>query len=104
LFREPRAILAISIFFLSLMLVLLFDLTNSATFFQLSSIFLSFVLVYLLLNVKNVFHPTNAIGASPSLLMKVLFEIITLVTFFSFFFLSLWFKEGKRGLRVQSEV
>jgi hypothetical protein len=104
LFTEPKAILAATILFLSLLLVLIVDVTRSVNFFRLSSVVLAFLLVYLLLNVKNVFHPTNAIGASPSILMKILFEVITLITFFSFLFLSLWFKEGERGLKVQSRV
>ncbi len=104
MFTEPKAILAATILFLSLLLVLIVDVTRSVNFFRLSSVVLAFLLVYLLLNVKNVFHPTNAIGASPSILMKILFEVITLITFFSFLFLSLWFKEGERGLKVQSRV
>ncbi len=104
LFTEPKVILAATILFLSLLLILMVDITRSVNFFRLSSVVLSSLLVYLLLNAKNVFHPTNAIGASPSLLMKILFEVITLITFFSFLFLSLWFKEEERGLKVQSRV
>ncbi len=104
LWREPKVMVAVVVFFFSLLVILAVDVTRSAILFQISSMVIGGGIVYLLFAAKNVFHPDNPILASPSALMKILFEIITIFTFLAFFSLSAWFREGNKGLKVQSKV
>jgi hypothetical protein len=97
LFKEPKAQVALYVLLFSFILVLVVEISKSNKFFQFSSIAMGVGVTYLVLSARNVFHPQNAIGASPSLFLKVLFEAVSISTFFALFFLSWWLKEHRKS-------
>lgn len=97
LFNEPKAQVALYVLLLSFILVLVVEISKSNRFFQLASVAIGVGVAYLVLTARNVFHPQDAIGASPSLFLKVLFEAVCVSTFIAFFFFSWWLKEHRKS-------
>lgn len=98
LLEEPKVMLAIVYSFIVLLFLVVYEFKPSKIFFKISTIFIGFSLIITVFSARNVFHPENAIGSSPSLLMKTLFEVITALVFLSLAFLAKWLKEDDRSL------
>ncbi len=98
LLQEPKVMLAVVYSFLILLVLVLYEFKPSKIFLKISTILIGFSLIITVFSAKNVFHPENAIGSSPSPLMKILFEIITALVFLSYAFLANWLKESNRSL------
>ncbi len=97
LLEEPKVILAIVYSFLILIFWVIYEFKSSRLFFKITTIVIGFSLVITVFSARNVFHPQNAIGSSPSLWMRALFEVITALVFLSYFFLAKWFKEKDKS-------
>lgn len=97
LLEEPKVILAIVYSFFILIFWVIYEFKSSKLFFKIASIVIGFSLVITVFSARNVFHPQNAIGSSPSIWMRVLFEIITALVFLSYFFLAKWLKEKDKS-------
>lgn len=97
LLEEPKVILAIVYSFLILIFWVVYEFKSSKLFFKIATIVIGFSLVITVFSARNVFHPQNAIGSSPSVWMRILFEIITALVFISYFFLAKWLKEKDKS-------
>lgn len=97
LLEEPKVILAVVYSFLILVFWVIFEFKSSRIFFKIATMVIGFSLVITVFSARNVFHPQNAIGSSPSVWMRVLFELITALVFLSYFFLAKWLKEKNKS-------